>query len=65
MAKAKKDPVKIKKSKEGSFTKMAKKAGRSVQAEASAVIGNPKASDVAKKKAVFAKNAKKWKHGSK
>jgi hypothetical protein len=54
--------IKIKKSKEGSFTRMAKKAGKSVQAEASAVLNDPDASPVAKKKANFARNAKKWNH---
>ena len=53
-------PIKIKKSTKGSFTRMAKKAGRSVQAEASAVLNNPRASASAKKKANFARNAAKW-----
>lgn len=39
---------------------MAKKAGRSVQAEAQAVLANPNASAAAKKKAQFAKNSAKW-----
>jgi len=60
---AAKKPIKIKKSTRGSFTKMAKKAGRSVQEEASAVLNNPKASGAAKKKANFARNAAKWKKG--
>jgi hypothetical protein len=50
----------IKPSKRGSFTRMAKKAGRSVQAEARAVLANPNASPAAKKKANFARNAAKW-----
>lgn len=54
-------PIKIKKSTKGSFTKAAKKAGKSVQAEASAVLSNPKASASMKKKANFARNAAKWK----
>lgn len=53
---ANKKPIVIKKSKRGSFTRMAKKAGKSVQAEATAVLSNPKASKAAKKKAQFAKN---------
>lgn len=57
---AKKDPIKIKKSKEGSFTAAAKKAGKSVQGEASAVLKDPDASKAAKKKAQFAKNSAKW-----
>lgn len=55
-----KKPIKIKKSKRGSFTRMAKKAGRSVQAEATAVLNDPNASAAAKKKANFARNAAKW-----
>ena len=53
---------KIKPSKKGTFTKMAKAAGRSVQQEATAVLNDPKASPAAKKKANFARNASKWKH---
>lgn len=60
-----KSGIHIKKSKEGSFTRMAKKAGKSVQSEASAVLNDPDASSAAKKKANFARNAKKWHHGSK
>ena len=56
-------PIKIKKSTKGSFTRMAKKAGRSVQGEASAVLNNPRASASAKKKANFARNAAKWNKG--
>lgn len=58
---ATKKPIKIKPSKKGSFKKMAKKAGKSVQGEATAVLNNPKASPAAKKKANFARNAAKWK----
>ena len=58
-------PIKIKKSKKGSFTRMAKKAGKSVQAEARAVLANPHASAAAKKKANFARNAAKWNHKGK
>lgn len=56
----KKDPIHIKKSKEGTFTADAKKAGRSVAGEAKAVLANPKSSKKMKEKAVFAKNAEKW-----
>lgn len=52
--------IKIKASKKGSFTKMAKKAGKSVQGEATAVLASKTASPAAKKKANFAKNASKW-----
>lgn len=58
-----KSGIHIKKSKKGSFTKMAKKAGKSVQGEAAAVLANPKASSAAKKKANFARNAASWKKG--
>lgn len=50
----------IKPSKRGSFTRMAKKAGRSVQGEARAVLKSKTASPAAKKKANFARNAAKW-----
>ena len=62
MAAAKKPMVSIKPSKKGTFTAMAKKAGKSVQAEAKAVLANPEASPAAKKKANFARNAAKWNH---
>jgi len=59
MAKGK--PIKpLKKSTKGTFAAAAKKAGKSVQAEASAVLANPKVSPALKKKANFAKNAAKW-----
>lgn len=60
---AKKKTINIKKSKRGTFTAMAKKAGRSVQGEATAVLNNPKASPAAKKKAQFARNAAKFRRG--
>lgn len=59
---AKKPPIKIKASKKGSFTRMAKAAGKTVQQEARDVLANPKASPAAKKKANFARNAAKWNH---
>lgn len=62
---AKRKPIKIKPSKRGSFTRMANKAGKSVQQEATAVLNNPKASPAAKKKANFARNAAKWNHSGK
>lgn len=58
---AAKNPISIKPSRRGSFRAMAKKAGKSVQGEARAVLTNPKASPAAKKKANFARNAAKWK----
>lgn len=60
--KKEKSGIHIKESKKGSFKRMAKKAGKSVQAEATAVLNNPDASPAAKKKANFARNAKKWHH---
>lgn len=61
--KAKKGGINIKPSKRGTFTAMAKKAGKSVQGEAASVLANPKASPAAKKKANFARNAAKWRKG--
>ena len=52
--------INIKPSKRGSFRAMAKKAGKSVQGEASAVLKSKTASPAAKKKANFARNAAKW-----
>lgn len=64
MAKSGGKPIQpLKKSTRGSFTAAAKKAGRSVQQEASSVLSNPKASPAMKKKANFARNAAKWKKG--
>lgn len=62
MATTKRKSIHIKKSKQGSFRRMAKKAGKSVQEEATDVLANPKSSAAARKKAVFAKNAAKWNH---
>lgn len=53
-------PIKIKKSTRGTFTAAAKKDGKSVQAEAAAVLKSPTASPKMKKKANFARNAAKW-----
>lgn len=52
--------ITIKPSKRGTFTAMAKKAGKSVQGEARAVLKSKTASPAAKKKATFARNAAKW-----
>lgn len=60
---AKKKPIKIKPSKRGTFKAMAKKAGRSVQGEAAAVLASKTASPAAKKKANFARNAAKFNRG--
>jgi hypothetical protein len=57
-------PIKpIKKSKEGTFTAAAHKAGRSVKEEESAVLKKgSKASPELKKKAQFSKNERTWNH---
>jgi hypothetical protein len=60
MATKAKKKIVIKPSKKGTFTKAAKKAGKSVQEEASSVLADKNASPAMKKKAVFAKNAAKW-----
>ena len=46
----------------GKFTAMAKRAGKSVQGEASAVLKSKTAAPLAKKRANFARNAAKWNH---
>ena len=56
-------PIRIKSSTKGSFTAAAKKAGKSVQQEASDVLKSSSASPAMKKKANFARNAAKWKKG--
>jgi hypothetical protein len=56
-----KKPIKIKKSKRGTFTKAAKASGMSVQQKAASVLKpGSKASPAMKKKANFARNAAKW-----
>lgn len=54
--------IHIKEENRGKFTASAKKVGESVQEHASNVLDNPKATTLQKKRAQFAKNAKKWKH---
>jgi hypothetical protein len=49
-------------SKRGTFTAAARRAGRSVQGEARAVLADPNASPAMRKKANFARNAAKWHH---
>jgi len=53
-------PIKINPENKGKFTASAKKAGRSVQGQAKAVLANPNASATQKKRANFARNAAKW-----
>lgn len=60
-----KSGIVIKPQNKGKFTASAKKAGKSVQAHASAVLNNPNASPTEKKRANFARNAAKWKKGGK
>ena len=61
---AKGGKIHIAPSKKGTFTAAAKKHGKSVQSFASQVLNNPENySPAMRKKANFAKNAAKWKHG--
>lgn len=53
--------INIKPSNKGKFTKMAKKAGRSVQSEAKAVLKSKRSTPLQRKRANFARNASKWK----
>ena len=52
--------IHIKKKNRGKFTASAKKAGRSVQEHARAVLNNPKATPLQKKRANFARNSRRW-----
>ena len=54
--------IHIKKKNRGKFTAAAKRAGMGVQEYASKVLKDPNASPQLKKRANFARNAKKWKH---
>ena len=54
--------IHIKKKNRGKFTAAAKRAGMGVQEYASKVLRDPNASPQLKKRANFARNAKKWKH---
>ena len=65
MAEKKKPKIFIQKKNRGKFTKSAKRAGKSVQAHAQAVVNDPKATKKQKKRAQFAKNAKTWNHKKK
>lgn len=55
----------IKKKNRGKFTASAKRAGRSVQEHAKAVLNDPNATPLQKKRANFARNAAKWNHKKK
>jgi hypothetical protein len=54
--------IHIKEKNKGKFTKSAKRAGKSVQEHATDVLNDPNATRLQKRRAQFAKNAKKWKH---
>jgi hypothetical protein len=57
--------IHIKEANRGKFTASANKAGESVQQHASSVLSNPRASAKEKKRANFARNARKWNHRGK
>lgn len=54
--------IHIKKKNRGKFTKSAKAAGQTVQQHAISVLKDPNATPLQKKRANFARNAKKFKH---
>lgn len=54
--------IHIKEKNKGKFTASAKRAGKSVQEHATDVLNDPNATRLQKRRAQFAKNAKKWKH---
>ncbi len=54
--------IHIKEKNRGKFTESANKAGKSVQEHATDVLNDPNATRLQKRRAQFAKNAKKWKH---
>lgn len=56
--------IHIKKENRGKFTAAANRAGMGVQEYANKVLRDPNASPQLKKRANFARNAKKWKHGN-
>lgn len=56
-----KPKIHIKEKNKGKFTESAKRAGRSVQEHAAAVLRDPNATSLQKKRANFARNAAKWK----
>ena len=58
----KKGGIHIKEKNKGKFTASAKAAGHSVQQHAKAVLANPNATPLQKKRANFARNAAKWHH---
>jgi hypothetical protein len=57
---ANKSGIKIKPANKGKYTARAKSQGHSVQQQARMDLANPNASPTVKKRANFARNAKKW-----
>lgn len=57
-----KHPIHIKKKNKGKFTKSAKEHGMGVQEYAQKVLHDPNATALQKKRANFARNAKKFNH---
>jgi hypothetical protein len=55
--------IHIKSSTRGKYKARAKSHGRSVSAQATADLNNPNVSSSIKKRANFARNARKWNHG--
>lgn len=55
--------IHIKPENRGKFRASSKKAGQSVQEHAKSVLANPNASAKEKKRANFARNARKWNRG--
>jgi len=55
-----KSKIKINPKNKGKFTASAKKAGKSVQEHARAVMANPNATPLQKRRANFAIQSKKW-----
>lgn len=56
-------PIKIKEANKGKFTASAKAKGEGVQEYAHQVVNSPNASEVQRKRAQFAINAKAWHKG--
>jgi len=54
--------INIKPENEGKFTASAKKAGKGIQEHAHAVVASSKSTELQRKRAQFAINAKKWSH---
>lgn len=57
-----KKSINIKPENKGKFTAMANKAGKSVQEEATSILNSSKSTPLQRKRANFARNARKWNH---